>query len=98
MRQYRVSHQADADLMEIWLFVAQENQEAADRPLDRIYESLQNLADMADMGHRRDEFADPNLRFWPVGQYLIIHRIETDPLEIVRIVSGYRNIAALLME
>jgi plasmid stabilization system protein ParE len=66
--------------------------------LDRIYDALQKLADLPGIGHRREEFTQQRLRFWPVGQYLIIYRIETDSLEIVRIVSGYRDVAALLME
>jgi plasmid stabilization system protein ParE len=51
---------------------------------------------MPGMGHRRNELASKELFVWPVGQYLIIYRPDTDPLEIVRVVSGYRDLAALL--
>lgn len=34
--------------------------------------------------------------FWPVYNYLIIYKQDTNPLEIVRVLNGYRNLIDLL--
>ena len=65
--------------------------DAADRMRDNIYEAINKLADMPGMGHRREDLTRQALLFWPVGKYLIIYRPDTAPLEIVRVVSGYRD-------
>ncbi len=52
---------------------------------------------MPGMGHRRSDLGDDSLRIWPVFSYLIVYRPETNPLEIVRVVSGYRDLAPLLI-
>lgn len=97
MHEYRLSDEADADLIDVWLYAAQRSPAFADSFLDRFYQAFQRLADMPGMGHRRDDLANEMLRVWPVSDYLTIYRLETDPLEIVRVVSGYRDIAGLLI-
>lgn len=51
---------------------------------------------MPHIGHVRDDLADETLRLWPVGTYLIIYRPDARPVQIVRVLSGYRDIADLL--
>jgi antitoxin ParD1/3/4/toxin ParE1/3/4 len=48
------------------------------------------------MGHRRDDIADESLRVWSVYSFLIVYRRQSKPLEIVRILHGARDIAAIL--
>lgn len=47
------------------------------------------------MGHRRAEIRDERYRVWSVHSYLIIYRPDTSPLNVVRIVSGYRDLKQL---
>lgn len=54
----------------------------------------ENSIDAADC--LREDLTDQPVRFWNVQSYPIIYRLDTDPLEIVRIVSGYRDVSALL--
>ena len=42
------------------------------------------------------DLADEPLRFWRVYTYLIIYRFESKPIEIVRVLSAYRDIRKLL--
>ena len=44
----------------------------------------------------REDLAEETLRFWPVRSYLIIYRPDAKPIQIVRVLSGYRDIAELL--
>ncbi len=44
----------------------------------------------------REDLTDEPLRFWPVRRYLIVYRPDSDPLEIVRVLSAYRDVKKLL--
>ena len=91
------SETAREDLVALWEYIAQDDIDAADRVRHAIREAVDTLVTLPGMGHRRDDVADETLRFWPVFSYLIVYRPQTDPLEIVRVISGYRDIAALLI-
>ena len=54
------------------------------------------LAEQPGMGHLREDWADNRHRFWPVYSYIIMYRPEINPLQILRVISGYRNLAELL--
>jgi plasmid stabilization system protein ParE len=91
-----LSQEALSDLDEIWLYIAQDNPTAADRVVDELYAASYKLAEFPGMGHLREDLIDEPLRFWSVYQYLIIYRPEAQPIEIVRVVSGHRDITQLL--
>jgi plasmid stabilization system protein ParE len=91
-----LSAEALADLDEIWLYIARDNLTAADRVIDEIYEAIYKLAEFPGAGHLREDLIDEPLRFWSVHHYLIIYRAEAQPIEIVRVLSGYRDISQIL--
>ncbi len=93
----RIAQAALTDLEEIWLYIASDNPTAADKIIDDLYKNIHRLAAMPGMGHLREDLAPEPLRFWPVRRrYLIIYRPDTSPIEIVRVLSGYRDIQTLL--
>lgn len=98
MTDFVFSTRARQDMLDLWDYIAQDDLDAADQTRASIEDAIRNLVVLPGMGHRRDELASETLRVWPVGQYLIIYRPETKPLEIVRVVSGYRDLAALFRE
>ena len=83
--------EAENDLEEIWLYIAQDNIDGADKLLDEIEKTSQKLAQFADMGRNRDEL-HPGLRSFPVGKYLIFYLPISGGLEIVRVLHGMRDI------
>jgi toxin ParE1/3/4 len=85
---------AEANLDDIWWYIAQDNPDAADRLLDKIEEQCQALAQFPQMGINRDELM-PALRSFPIGNYLIFYLSTDDGVEIVRVLSGMRDIDAL---
>ena len=94
---YRLSEAAEADLLAIWVFIAQDNAPTADRVLNRIYNAFLLLGEQPGAGHKREDLAnDADLRFWSVYSYLIIYRKMAEPIEIVRVVRGTRDVVALL--
>lgn len=96
MAEYFYSLEARRDLLEIWEFIAREDLDAADRVERKIEEAAIMLADNPELGHIRRDLTSKPVRFWPVYSYLIIYDPEAQPLEVVRILSGYRDIASLL--
>lgn len=63
---------ARQDLIEIWTYVAADNEAAADGVLDRIDGVLAMLADNPQAGRQRPELA-PALRSFPVGSYVLFY-------------------------
>ncbi|WP_319944170.1 type II toxin-antitoxin system RelE/ParE family toxin [Mesorhizobium sp. AR10] len=74
------SPQAEDDLIAIWLHVAQDNEAAADRLIDRIDNRCQQLATFPFSGAPRDEIM-PGVRHLVVGEYLTLYRVGEDAIE-----------------
>jgi toxin ParE1/3/4 len=49
------------------------------------------------MGRRRDELS-PNVRSFPINNYLIFYRLIEQGVEILRVVSGYQDLEDLFLE
>lgn len=89
----RRSDLAEADLIEIWHFIAQDSPDAADRFLDLLEEKCHLLAASPEMGRRREDLA-PALRSFPVGRYAIYYRMAPGGIEIARVLNAYRDLDA----
>lgn len=95
-RKVKVSRPAQKDLDEIWLHIAQDKLEAADRFVDSITDKFLLLASSPGLGRRRDDLESGLLSF-PVKNYLILYRLpHGQRLEIVRVVHGARDLTTLL--
>ena len=90
--------QTDSDLDDIWYYVATKSGsiEIADRLSDSITDRFFLLANHPNIGRARDEDLRPGLRSFPVGEYVIIYRIQDEEVLILRVLRGSRNIQALL--
>jgi toxin ParE1/3/4 len=95
MAQVVRSPRAEEDLQEIWLYIAADNVDAADRVLDDLATKLLNLAEHPQMGASRPDIA-PDVRLLPVGNFLVLYRIHGHTVDVVRIVRGGRNLIDLL--
>ena len=91
---YRVSSRATVDLDEIWLYIAQDNPEAADEFIGAFFSRFSNLAAMPKIGRAREELA-LSLRSFPVGRYVVFYRETEGGIEIVRVLHGARNFPPL---
>lgn len=84
--------QAKSDIFEIWDLIAEDSLVNADKVRDQLFEAFHKLASMPGLGHYREDLADKRHRFWPVYSYLVVYREETDPLQIIAIVHGKREL------
>jgi toxin ParE1/3/4 len=89
--------QADFDLDDIWFYVATKSGslDTADRLVDSITDRFYLIATHPNIGRARDEDLRPGLRSFPVGEYVIIYRIQDDDILILRVLRGSRDIPAL---
>lgn len=85
---------AETDLIDIWMYIALDNPHAADRLLDAIGDRIGQLKGHPLSGAARPNIA-PDARLLPVGNYVVLHRILSDTVEIVRVVHGARDASAL---
>ena len=86
--------QAEKDLIEIGVHIAVDDSAAADRWLDLIDQKCQLLSTMPQMGRDRADLA-PNLRSFPVGDYIIFYRPAVDGIIVNRVLRGARDIPSL---
>ena len=96
MADYFYSPESRIDLLEIWEHITQDNMDAADRLEQEVESAVLMLTRNPELGHVRRDLTTKPVRFWPVYSYLIIYNPIANPLEVVRILSGYRDVAALL--
>ena len=89
------SVEAEEDLISIWVYVAIDDPDAADRLLDRIDAACGQLAELPDMGTSYEEIR-PGLQLLPVRNYLILYRRIESGIEIVRVIHGARQWQSLL--
>jgi toxin ParE1/3/4 len=97
---HRVVPQAEAELDNIWYYVAKESGsvEIADRLIESITERFYLLACHPHIGRHRDEDLRPGLRSFPVGEYVITYRVEEKDVLILHVFRGSRDIEALLRQ
>lgn len=96
MYDFVLTPEALDDLIGIQDYIAQDNPNAASRVIDECFESFAKLAESPFIGHKREDLTSHEVRFWSLYSYVIIYDANTRPLSIVRVLSGYRDIASLL--
>jgi len=95
MSRVLLTWQAWADLRQIAHYIARDSASAARRVVRELRAAMERLADMPGMGHLHEDLADESLRVWVVYAYLIVYRPRTNPLQVVRVVSGHRDLSRL---
>jgi toxin ParE1/3/4 len=94
---HRIAPRAEADLDDIWLYVAKESGsiEIANRLIDTITDRFFVLGQFPRIGRSREADFGPGYRSMPVGEYVIVYCIENDDALILRVVHGRRDLEAL---
>ncbi len=97
MKKYVLGKFVEDDLDCIWEYIAQDNIEAADRWIAKLFDSFQTLADTPGAGHTREDLTGLPVRFWPVGSYLILYR-HREQVEIVAVTQGARDVPLFIQQ
>jgi toxin ParE1/3/4 len=93
----RLSKNADADLDEIWLYLAREtgSEDVATRAIGQISRSFDILLRFPHAGRGHGTAKHPDLRSYPCGDYLVFYRLSRGSLNIVKVVHGKPDLQRL---
>ncbi len=89
MARIRVSAQARADLLEIWLYIARDSIDSAERNLT-FQEKFRALAAQPEIGRGRDELLG-GMRSFPVGNYQIYYEPMAGGIRVLRVLHSARD-------
>ncbi len=82
---------AEADLAEIWDYIAEDSESRTDAFIDTIGKKLALLAKKPSIGRTRDELGE-NMRSFPVGRYVLYFLPVPDGIDVVRVLHGARDL------
>lgn len=96
---HRLASQVEFELDDIWYYVARESGsiEIADRLIDSITDRFFLLANHPYVGRLREDLR-PGMRSFPVGQYVIIYRIEDADVLILHVLHSHRDVQRIFHE
>ncbi len=97
MKQHIISPEANQDLEEIIDYFTSRNLDAGERFVDEFNKKCIYLANFPNMGRSYTEIKD-YLRGVPLDGYIMLYRVTGSGIEILRIVSGYRDLESLFAE
>jgi len=96
---FRASPEAEADVWNIWVYLTQEAGPAvADRIETTLFGEMDAIAGEPGIGHWPRDLTDAPVRFFSVYSYLIVYCPQTQPLQVVAVLHGRRDIEELLKD
>ncbi len=93
MPELKISPEAEYDLLEIWLYIAQDSPINADRFLEKLKETANKFCEFTEIGVDRPELMN-GLKSFPVDHYLLYYRVINTGVELVRVMRSSRDVKA----
>jgi plasmid stabilization system protein ParE len=101
MSGYALTPLAKTDIFAIWSYIADDNEDAANRVEQAIYGACAFVAKAPMRGHSRPDLTTRSLRFWTLTRYpnyTIVYRPEAAPLQVVAVLHRKRNVRRILKQ
>jgi plasmid stabilization system protein ParE len=95
---YVLTPTARRDLKSIWQYIAKDSLRYANLVEDAILETCRSATKVPALGHRRAEIEDPRVLFLAVSgyeRYSIAYLANSEPLRVLRVVHGARDVPRL---
>lgn len=87
----RYSRSAQVDLLDAWLFIAEENPAAADRLLEIIEREVRVLLDQPLLGRARPELGE-SVRSWSTSTpYVLFYLADEKGISVIRVLHHARD-------
>lgn len=90
MKRVRFTGRAEADLGEIFTFIARDNAQAASRWVAELRGRMGLLSEFPDAGRRRPEVGPP-VRALPFDSYTVYYRADDREVVILRVLHASRD-------
>ncbi|NER22322.1 MAG: type II toxin-antitoxin system RelE/ParE family toxin [Symploca sp. SIO1B1] len=94
MKTYSLSEKAIADLEAICESMSETNRDFAVKFFENVREKCRKVAQFPNMGKNYGEIK-VNLRDFVVNNYIVFYFPRSDGIDVVRIISGYRDLESL---
>jgi len=94
MPEARMLRSALKDINDIWLYIARDNINAADKLVASVEAATKRLANMPGIGRKRDEL-QPDLLSYPLGNYVIFYQRSSVGIDVLHVYHGARNFEEL---
>jgi len=92
MHRLVFTERAQADLLEAWLFIAEDNPAAADKVLDTLEQEAKLLLLQPLMGRARPELGSA-VRSWPSATpYVLFDEVDESELTVLRVLHHARDV------
>lgn len=99
MSRYLLTEIAEDELREILAFIAdRDGAGRADHVLSHFFDAFETLASSPGIGHLKQRLTGDTLRWWPVFRFLVIYDPVAEPLTVMRILHGARDLDSLFSE
>lgn len=93
---FDLTPEAQADLAEIVLAIAEDSPRIAERIRVQLLEQLRRLGRNPGIGHYREDLLSRRYRFWGFYRYVIVYAWQTKPVRVIAVLDGARDLGALL--
>lgn len=98
MATIQFARSAQTDLLEAWIFIAEENPDAANHVLDAIEREASILATQPLMGRARPELAE-GVRSWPTSTpYILYYTVVADGIVVLRALHHARDVQQAIID
>ena len=96
MSAFYLSNIAEKDIEKIIEYYKLKNPIVADKFLDSLFKSFKLITDHPHIGHSKKDLTEKPVRFYTFKwHYLIVYQ-PSNPIEIIRVLSGYQDIISIL--
>ena len=89
---YEVSLDAQNDLLEIWIRIADDSVDLANRIDGEFRQLFTSLAKMTNCGHKRRDLTSRRVLFFPLYSFLVVYQPDPTPIRIIATLPGRRNV------
>jgi len=96
-----ITQNAEDDLDEIILYIAQDNTQTALKILDRLQKKILSLKNCPERGRWVPELLDKNIKDYRElieSPWRIIYKIDAHDVYVLMIIDGRRNVSDILMK
>ncbi|NBW25365.1 MAG: type II toxin-antitoxin system RelE/ParE family toxin [Betaproteobacteria bacterium] len=83
---------AQADLLEAWLFIAEDNQSVADKVLDTLQQEAKLLLVQPLMGRARPELGSAVCSWPSATPYVVFYEVDDSELTVLRVLHHARDV------
>ena len=92
-----ITDSAKDDINTVFDYIAIDNKTAAINIIDTFYKVFELLSDYPETGTLKNDLADKTVRIYSIKKnFVIAYRIRDNKIEILRILTRYQNIFAVL--